>query len=59
MEGRESIDSKTLFDEMEKQLPYGSKISLQKCGVLSRALNNLKTELDRVGGREENFRGQQ
>ena len=42
---RESIDSKTLFDEMRNQVPYGSSFPYKNAGVLSHKLNNLKTEL--------------
>jgi hypothetical protein len=45
MEERESIDSKTLFDEMQGPQGYGPKFPYKNAGVLSRALNNLKTEL--------------
>jgi hypothetical protein len=45
MDERESIDSKTLFDEMRNQAPYGSRFPYKNAGVLSHKLNNLKTEL--------------
>lgn len=45
LDGRENIDSKTLFDELDKQLPSGSRLPYKNASALSRALNNLKTEL--------------
>ena len=45
MEEREFIDSKTLFNEMQGPQGYGPKFPYKNAGVLSRALNNLKTEL--------------
>jgi hypothetical protein len=45
MKGRECIDSKTLFEEIQDQWTSRLKFPYGDAAVLSRKLNNIKTEL--------------